>query len=182
MMRSIESLGAITITPKIFGDDRGRFSETYSKRVFAEHGIPCDFIQDNQSYSATVGTLRGLHFQVPPHAQSKLIRAIKGSIYDVIVDIRHGSPTFGQWAGIALDAKTGTQLFVPAGFAHGFITLEPDTEVLYKVDAFYHPQSEGGLRWDDPALAIDWPLPPTGVVINARDAAYPVLADLPKHF
>jgi dTDP-4-dehydrorhamnose 3,5-epimerase len=182
MMRSIESLGAICITPKIFGDDRGRFSETYNKRVFTDQGITCDFIQDNQSYSAIIGTLRGLHFQTPPHAQGKLIRVLRGRIYDVIVDIRTQSPSFGQWAGIELDAKTGTQLFVPAGFAHGFMTLEADTEVLYKVDAFYNPQAEGGLRWDDPALGIDWPVPPSGVVINARDAAFPVLADLPRHF
>jgi dTDP-4-dehydrorhamnose 3,5-epimerase len=179
---SIEQIGAVSITPKVFRDHRGWFSEVFNRERFAQAGVTPVFVQDNQSMSAEVGTLRGLHFQTGAHAQAKLVRVVRGRIFDAIVDIRHGSPTYGQWAGLELDAETGTQLFVPAGFAHGFVTLEPNTEILYKVDAYYEPSAEGGLLWNDAEVGIDWPLPPSGPVLNARDAAMPGLSELPQYF
>ena len=146
------------VTPKKFGDERGFFSETYSRQGLIEHAIDLTFVQDNQSLSAQVGTLRGLHFQLPPFAQDKLVRVTRGAIYDVAVDIRRQSPTFGQWVGAVISADEWNQILVPIGFAHGFCTIEPDTEVLYKVTAPYAPASERGIAWDDADLAIDWPL------------------------
>ena len=146
------------IRPKKFRDDRGFFSEVYSKRALADVGIEIDFIQDNHSHSAQAGVLRGLHFQVPPAEQAKLVRVISGRIWDVVVDVRAGSPTYGRWVGAELSAENWTQILVPHGFAHGFITLEPHTEVLYKVDAAYDPAADGGLIWNDLELSIDWPL------------------------
>lgn len=148
-------IGARLIKPKRFGDERGFFSETYNRRQFVEHGITHDFVQDNHSLSATVGTLRGLHYQAPPAAQTKLVRVLAGAIYDVIVDVRRGSPTYGQHIGVHLD-PAGDQLLVPKGFLHGFITLEPDTQVLYKVDDYYSAEADGCVRWDDPVLNIEW--------------------------
>ncbi len=146
------------ISGKRFGDARGWFSETYNARTMAGRGIDLTFVQDNQSFSKMAGTIRGLHFQSPPHAQAKLVRCLKGSIFDVAVDVRNGSPTYGRWVGANLSAENGIQLLIPVGFAHGFITLEPDTEVFYKVTDFYAPACDGGLRWNDPTIGVEWPL------------------------
>jgi dTDP-4-dehydrorhamnose 3,5-epimerase len=157
------------LRPRRFQDARGYFSETYNERTVAEAGIVARFVQDNQSYSAVRGTIRGLHFQLPPAAQAKLVRVLRGSVYDVAVDLRTGSPTYGRWEGATLTAEGGEQLFVPRGFAHGFCTLEPDTAVAYKVDAFYAPASDSGLIWNDAALAIDWPVRRGEAVLSDKD-------------
>ena len=170
------------VTPRRFSDDRGFFSETYNERAFTDAGIPVRFVQDNHSCSGARGTVRGLHYQSPPHAQAKLVRVARGRIFDVAVDVRHGSPTFGRWVGAALDDVTGTQIFVPAGFLHGFMTLEPDTHVIYKVDDFYAPDCDGAVRFDDPELAIDWPLPAAEAVLSAKDAAAMSWADFKSPF
>jgi dTDP-4-dehydrorhamnose 3,5-epimerase len=170
------------ITPKKFGDVRGYFMETYSQPRLEAAGFQGVFVQDNQSLTAAVGTVRGLHFQAPPHAQAKLVRVTRGVIYDVCVDIRLGSPTFGHHVAAELSADNNAQLLVPAGFAHGFQTLTPDCEVLYKVTDVYAPQTEGGLLWNDPALGIAWPISADRAILNARDAAWPILADLDSPF
>ena len=166
------------IDPVRHGDARGWFMETWSRRAFAARGIDLDFVQDNHSLSRPAGTLRGLHFQTPPHAQIKLVRCLRGRIFDVAVDVRDGSPSYGQWVGAELSAVNGRQLFVPAGFAHGFVTLEADCEVAYKVSDIYAPQCDGGIRWDDPTIGVAWPLP-SGVApaLSAKDAALPLLAE-----
>jgi dTDP-4-dehydrorhamnose 3,5-epimerase len=165
-----------------FQDDRGYFFETWSADRFREAGLPFDFVQDNQAGSVSAGTMRGLHYQTAPNAQGKLIGVIRGSIFDVAVDIRHGSPTFGRSIGVTLTAADPARLWVPPGFAHGYVTLEPDTEVVYKVTTGYAPKAEGGIRWDDPALGIDWPIVPAEMVVNDRDRSWPRLADAPVHF
>ena len=165
-----------------FGDDRGFFSEVFNRDRWLAAGLPADFIQDNQALSAARGTLRGLHFQRPPMAQTKLIRAARGAIWDVAVDIRIGSPWYGRWVGHELSAENGHQLLIPAGFAHGYVTLEPDSEVIYKVDAAYAPDCEGGLRWDDPALGISWPIAATDAILLPRDRQLPPLDQLPQAF
>lgn len=165
-----------------FEDARGYFFETWNSEKFRDAGLPVDFVQDNQAGSVAVGTMRGLHYQTAPHAQGKLIGVIRGSIFDVAVDIRHGSPTFGRAVGVTLTAAEPSRLWVPVGFAHGYVTLEPDTEVVYKVTSGYAPQAEGGIRWDDPALGIDWPIPPAEMIVNDRDRSWPRLADAPAHF
>ena len=170
------------LTPKRLGDHRGFFSETYNKARFDAAGIDHDFVQDNHSLSADVGTLRGLHFQSPPHAQVKLVRVTRGRILDVAVDIRRGSSSFGRHVAVELSSANWKQLLAPAGFAHGFITLEPDTEVIYKVSALYAPAHDHGLAWDDPALGIAWPLPPGGPVLSDKDRRHPRLAELPAYF
>jgi dTDP-4-dehydrorhamnose 3,5-epimerase len=170
------------ITPKKFGDHRGFFSEVYNRQAFAEAGIALDFIQDNHSLSAQVGTLRGLHFQSAPFAQDKLVRVPRGRILDVAVDIRKSSPTFGRHVAVELSAGNWRQLLVPIGFAHGFVTLEPDTEVMYKVTNYYSAANDLGLAWDDPDLAIAWPLPPGGAVLSDKDRKHPRLRDLPTIF
>jgi dTDP-4-dehydrorhamnose 3,5-epimerase len=170
------------ITPAIFRDERGFFSETYSQKALAQIGIDRAFVQDNQSLSRTKGVLRGLHFQIPPRSQGKLVRVIRGAIFDVAVDIRQGSPSFGRHASAVLSADNWSQLWVPVGFAHGFCTLEPDTEVIYKVTDFYAPECDRGLAWDDPDLGIDWPLSPAEVILSDKDRRHPRLADLPQHF
>ncbi len=167
---------------KKFGDHRGFFSETYSRKAFAEAGIDHDFVQDNHSLSPVVGTLRGLHFQSPPFAQDKLIRVPRGCILDIAVDIRASSPDFGKAVAVELSAENWLQLLVPAGFAHGFVTLEPDTEVLYKVSAPYAPAHDHGLAFDDPALGIDWRLPAERLTLSDKDRKHPRLADLPRYF
>jgi dTDP-4-dehydrorhamnose 3,5-epimerase len=172
----------LLITPKRFGDLRGSFMETYSRGRLAQAGFQGDFVQDNQSFSAVQGTVRGLHFQSPPKAQAKLIRVTRGAILDVAVDIRRGSATFGQHVAVELSAENARQLLIPAGFAHGFQTLTPDCEVLYKVTDVYAPETEGGLLWNDPALGIAWPTGPDRAVVNARDAGWPTLADLQSPF
>jgi dTDP-4-dehydrorhamnose 3,5-epimerase len=168
----------LLITPRKFGDERGFFSETYRKEALAAHGFDKVFVQDNHSMSAKRGVLRGLHFQRPPHMQDKLVRVTRGAVYDVAVDIRIGSPTWGQWAGAELSADNWRQILVPAGFAHGFVTLTEHAEVLYKVTDYYSPDDEGGLIWNDPAVGVDWPIGAGDVSTNARDGAWPVLAEL----
>ena len=170
------------ITPKKFGDHRGFFSEIYNRQAFAEAGIALDFVQDNHSLSAQVGTLRGLHFQSAPFAQDKLVRVPRGRILDVAVDIRQSSPTFGRHVAVELSAANWRQLLVPIGFAHAFVTLEPDTEVMYKVTNYYSAANDLGLAWDDPDLAIDWPLPPGWAVLSDKDRKHPRLRDLPSIF
>ena len=167
----------LLITPKRHGDARGWFSETWSRRAFEAAGLDVDFVQDNQAFSARKGTIRGLHFQAAPHAQAKLVRVLKGAIFDVAVDVRQGSPTYGQWAGATLTAEVGEQLFVPRGFAHGYCTLTDDTELFYKVDGLYAPQTEGGLLWNDPDLAIAWPLDGEPM-LSDKDRVLPRLKDL----
>jgi dTDP-4-dehydrorhamnose 3,5-epimerase len=170
------------ITPARHGDRRGFFCEVYNKRALAEAGIEIDFVQDNHAYSAAAGTLRGLHFQAPPAAQTKLVRVARGAIFDVAVDCRVGSPTFGRHVAVELSATAGNQLLCPRGFAHGTLTLERDTEVLYKVDAYYAPGLDKGVRWDDPDLAIPWPLPPAGPVLSDKDRGLPWFRDLAAAF
>jgi dTDP-4-dehydrorhamnose 3,5-epimerase len=180
--RSLAIPGVIEITPARFGDHRGYFSETYSGAAFSRAGHNVEWVQDNQSFSARAGTVRGLHFQAPPVAQAKLVRVLRGAIYDVAVDIRRGSPTFGKWVGIELTADKGNQLLVPIGFAHGFMTLQPDTEVFYKVSAPYSQGHEGAVRWNDPALGIAWPAPGDEPALSAKDREAPSFADLTSPF
>ncbi len=171
------------ITPKRHGDARGTFTETYHRRRYAEAaGIHEAFVQDNESWSAPVGTLRGLHYQAPPFAQGKLVRVLRGRIWDVAVDIRAGSASFGRHVGAELDAASGAQLWVPAGFAHGFVTLEADTRVAYKVTAHYAPDHDRGLAWDDPDLAIPWPMPVAAPVLSDKDRRWPRLAEVASPF
>jgi dTDP-4-dehydrorhamnose 3,5-epimerase len=172
----------ILILPRRFQDARGWFSETYSVVAAKTSGIDLPFVQDNHSYSALPGTVRGLHFQRPPHAQGKLVRCIRGSIVDYAVDIRRGSPTFGQHVSALLTAERGEQIYVPVGFAHGFVTLEPDVEVSYKVTDIYAPDCDAGLLWNDPDLGIDWRLPASGPSLSDKDAALPRLADFESPF
>jgi len=172
----------VLIRPKRFGDARGYFMETYHAAAFAAAGIDAVFIQDNQSLSAARGVVRGLHFQAPPAAQAKLVRVLKGAIFDVAVDLRVGSPSYGAWCGARLTADGAEQLFVPRGFAHGFCTIEPDTEVAYKVDGPYAPDTEGGLAFDDPDLAIDWPIAPEQAQLSDKDLALPRLAAFESPF
>ena len=166
--------GVLILEPKVFGDARGWFMESWSKKKMEDAGIFVDFVQDNHSFSAEKGTLRGLHYQLNPMAQAKLLRASRGTIFDVAVDIRRGSPTYAKWVGIELSAENHRQLFIPRGFAHGFITLTNDVEVLYKADNLYAPEYDGNIRWDDPEIGIKWPIAP--VVLSEKDAAAPALA------
>ena len=174
--------GLVEIHTKRLGDDRGWFSETWKQAAFAEAGIDIDFVQDNESFSAPVGTLRGLHYQIAPHPQDKLVRVIQGSILDIAVDIRRSSATFGQHVAVTLTAADANQLLVPAGFAHGFCTLEPDVRVAYKVSGQYAPDCERAIRWDDPQLAIKWPIPADGPTLSGKDIAAPLFADQPNLF
>jgi dTDP-4-dehydrorhamnose 3,5-epimerase len=164
------------ITPRRVGDARGHFAETFNRRRFAEAGLAADFIQDNHSMSRPRGTVRGLHFQRAPFAQAKLVRVLRGAIFDVVLDIRAGSPTYGCHAAIELSADGGAQLLIPEGFAHGFCTTEPDTEVFYKVSRDYAPEHEGGILWNDPALGIAWPVGPDKAVLSERDRRWPAFA------
>jgi dTDP-4-dehydrorhamnose 3,5-epimerase len=173
--------GVLLITPRRFGDQRGFFAETYSYKLAANAGLTANFVQDNHSLSAKMGTVRGLHFQSPPHAQGKLVRCGRGAIFDVAVDIRKGSPTFGQWLGYTLSAENGLQLYIPPGFAHGFMTLQPDSEIVYKCTDYYAPQTEGALRWDDPNVGIQWPHA-GAVTINEKDAQAPLLTQIDSPF
>jgi dTDP-4-dehydrorhamnose 3,5-epimerase len=170
------------ITPRRFRDARGFFSETYNQDAFAKIGILSTFVQDNHTLSQRKGTVRGMHFQVPPHAQDKLVRVCRGSVLDVAVDIRQGSPTFGKSVSAILSAENWHQLWVPKGFAHGFCTLEPDSEVIYKVTDFYAPDCDKGLAWDDPSLRIDWPISPQAAILADKDRANPRLSELPVFF
>lgn len=170
------------ITPVRHGDDRGFFSEVYNQRSFAQAGITADFVQDNHSLSGPKGTVRGLHFQVAPHPVSKLVRVVRGAIFDVAVDLRRGSPTFGRHLSAVLTADNWAQLFVPVGFAHGFCTLEPNTEVTYKVTDYWFPEVDKGLLWNDPELGIDWPISAEQAVLSEKDRDQSPLTDLPNFF
>jgi dTDP-4-dehydrorhamnose 3,5-epimerase len=170
------------IETKRFSDARGWFAEAYNRDRFATLGVDVDFVQDNHSMSRTAGVLRGLHFQRPPHAQAKLVRCVRGAIWDVAVDLRLGSPTFARWVACVLSADNGLQLFIPVGFAHGFVTLEPDAEVEYKASAYYAPECEGGLSWDDPTLDIPWPLAGNRPNLSDKDRGLPTLAEFASPF
>jgi dTDP-4-dehydrorhamnose 3,5-epimerase len=173
--------GVLILTPARFGDERGWFSETWNAARMVAAGLDFAFVQDNHSRSAAVGTLRGLHYQRPPHAQDKLVRCTAGAILDVAVDIRRGSATWGKWVGVELSAANGRQLLVPKGFLHGFVTRAPDTEVQYKCTDLYAPDCDGAVRWDDPDIGIDWGL--SGApVLSAKDAVAPALRDLDTPF
>ena len=169
--------GVLILTPRRFGDNRGFFSECWNRKVMADHDINYDFVQDNHSLSRQAGTIRGLHFQAPPHAQAKLVRCGRGALFDVAVDIRHGSPTFGQWVGVELSAENGRQLLIPAGFLHGFATRLPDTEVIYKCTDYYAPAADGAVRFDDPDIGVQWGIDPAQAVLSDKDAAAPWLRD-----
>lgn len=172
----------LEIVPKKHGDHRGFFSETWNRAALAEAGVTTEFVQDNHSFSAARGVLRGMHYQTPPFAQAKLVRVARGAIFDVAVDIRHGSPTFGRWVGLTVSAAEWNQILVPAGFAHGFVTLEPDTEVLYKASAPYSPANDRSIRFDDPAIGIDWPVEAGALTLSDKDRAAPTLAESERAF
>lgn len=174
--------GVLVLTPKRHGDDRGYFCETWNKARMAEQGLDYDFVQDNQSLSAHAGTVRGLHFQSPPHAQAKLVRCGRGALLDVAVDIRVGSPTYGHWITEELSAENGRQLLIPEGFLHGFITLQPDTEIQYKCNAYYSPECDGAVRFDDPDLGIDWGGDTSGATLSPKDANAQNFADFKSPF
>ena len=170
------------ITPVRHGDARGFFAETYRRDLLAAHGIDLDFLQDNQAFSAAANIVRGLHFQIPPAGQAKLVRVARGAILDVAVDIRRGSPSYGGHVAVRLSAENGGQLLVPEGFAHGYRTIEPETEVVYKVNRYYSPEHDRGLRWNDPALGIDWGVTKDAAILSARDRVQPLLAALESPF
>lgn len=174
--------GVKIITLDVFGDARGSFAETYDSRAFADLGIDTAFVQDSWSHSANAGVVRGLHFQIPPHAQAKIVRVTRGRVFDVIVDIRHGSDTFGRHISFELAADDMRCVYVPAGFAHGFCTLVDDTEITYKMSDHFAPDCYKGVRWSDPALAIDWPVAPDKAVVSEKDAAHPCLNELERFF
>ena len=174
--------GVLKLHPNRFSDQRGHFSETWNAAHLRAAGLDIGFVQDNQSHSERAGTVRGLHYQAPPHAQAKLIRVTKGAILDVAVDIRRGSPHYGDWVAEPLSAEDGAQLFIPVGFLHGFVTLAPNTVVLYKVDAHYAPACEGSVRFDDPDLAINWGIDPARAVLSDKDAAAPRFSGLSSPF
>ncbi|PZO91369.1 MAG: dTDP-4-dehydrorhamnose 3,5-epimerase [Sphingomonas sanxanigenens] len=175
-------MAVLKITPRRFEDPRGWFSETYNSARYAALGVNDLFVQDNHSFSRPAGTLRGLHFQRPPHAQAKLVRCLRGRIWDVAVDIRAGSPTFGQWVAAELTAAKGEQLYVPIGFAHGFVTLEPDCEVAYKTSALYAPESDAGTAWNDPDVAVAWPLGGSAPELSDKDRTLPLLKGIETGF
>ncbi|MBM7566456.1 dTDP-4-dehydrorhamnose 3,5-epimerase [Paenibacillus sacheonensis] len=181
-MKIIETklIGAKLIESAVFGDQRGFFMESYNAQRFAEHGLTHAFVQDNHALSVEAGVLRGLHYQLSPNAQTKLVRVTAGAVYDVIVDLRRGSPTYGQWEDFTLSAENKLQLLVPKGFAHGYCTLEPNTEFLYKVDDYYAPEQDRGIAWNDPALAIDWPI--VQPILSGKDEKHPTLAQAEHNF
>lgn len=170
------------LEPKKYGDQRGFFSEIYSRKAFHDAGIDIDFVQDNQSLSAAKGTVRALHYQLAPMAQDKLVRVVRGAIMDVAIDIRRGSPTFGKHVSAVISAENWRQIFIPIGFAHGFVTLEPDTEVIYKVSNYYSPKDERGILWNDPKLGIDWGVDASSAVLSDKDRKYPTLAQATELF
>lgn len=174
--------GVVILTPRRFGDERGFFSESWNRRAMADLGLDIDFVQDNHSLSRDIGTVRGLHFQAPPHAQAKLVRCGRGRLFDVAVDIRKGSATFGQWVGVELSFDNGRQLLIPEGFLHGFVTRAPDTEIIYKCSDFYAPDADGAVRFDDPELGIDWGLEGITPKLSAKDEAAPLMRDFDSPF
>jgi dTDP-4-dehydrorhamnose 3,5-epimerase len=168
----------LVIQPKRYSDERGFFSETWNKKLLQENGLSISFVQDNHSFSKKKGVVRGLHFQLPPKAQAKLVRVVRGKIFDVAVDLRKGSPTFGSQFGTVLSSDNWKQLFIPAGFAHGFMTLEDDTEVLYKTSEYYDPRLDRGIIWNDPDLAIKWPEVENDIILSEKDKKNPKFRDL----
>ncbi|MGB5863421.1 MAG: dTDP-4-dehydrorhamnose 3,5-epimerase [Sulfitobacter sp.] len=174
--------GVVILTPARHGDARGFFSESWNKARMDAEGLTYDFVQDNHSLSQAVGTVRGLHYQRLPHAQAKLVRCGQGALFDVAVDIRTGSPTYGQWIGVELTAQNGKQLLIPAGFLHGFVTRVPDTEIIYKCTDYYAPECDGAVRYDDPAIGIDWGLGTDAPLLSDKDANAPLLADIGTPF
>ena len=174
--------GVLILTPRRFGDARGYFSEVWNRETLKSHGIDLDFVQDNHSLSRPVGTVRGLHYQSPPHAQDKLVRCGAGVILDVAVDVRVGSPTYGKWVAVTLSAENGRQLLIPKGFLHGFVTQAPDSELLYKCSDVYAPDCDGAVRFDDPDLAIDWGISPDQAILSDKDRAAPLFADFRSPF
>ncbi|GLQ06297.1 dTDP-4-dehydrorhamnose 3,5-epimerase [Sneathiella chinensis] len=170
------------VTPRKFGDERGFFSEVWNRDAMSEAGIEADFVQDNHAYSAAKGTIRGLHYQMDPKAQGKLVRVTRGTVLDVAVDIRRGSPTFGKYAAVTLSVDNWRQLWIPAGFAHGYCTLTDEVEFLYKVTERYSPEQERGIRWDDPDIAINWQIPPEQITVSDKDRILPYLAEQPDLF
>lgn len=174
--------GVLILTPRRFTDARGWFCEVWNRRALAAHGVVTDFVQDNHSASRAAGTVRGLHYQAPPHAQAKLVRCAAGRILDVAVDIRTGSPSYGRWVAVELSAGNGRQLYIPEGFLHGFATLEPDCEVLYKCSDYYAPDCDGAVRFDDPDLGIDWGIDPSQAVLSDKDAGAPLMRDFQSPF
>jgi len=170
------------LVPAKHSDERGFFSETYSRRTLANAGIALEFVQDNHAFSSRSGTIRGLHFQVPPFAQDKIVRVIRGAIFDVVVDVRRHSPTFGRFETFVLNAADWKQLLIPIGFAHGLCSLEPDTEIMYKVSNFYSPEHDKGVRWNDPEIGIAWPVAPEAALISPKDRALPPLSAIPNYF
>ena len=181
-VRELDLDGVREVRPAKFGDERGFFSETWSEGRWREAGIDLHFVQDNHSLSSRRGVLRGLHFQTPPFAQAKLVRVTRGAVFDVAVDIRRGSPTFGRWTSTILSAAEWNQLLIPEGFAHGFLTLEPDTEVQYKATRPYSAEHDRAVRFDDPAIGIDWPMPRDELVLSDKDRAAGLLADVDSGF
>ena len=181
-VQPLEIADCLLVTPDRFGDNRGFFSETYNKAALKDAGLDIEFVQDNQSLSRPKSTVRGLHFQVPPFAQAKLVRVTRGAVLDVAVDIRKGSPTYGNHIAVELSAEAWNQLYIPVGFAHGFCTLEPDTELLYKVSAPYSRDDDRGIAWNDPDLGIEWPVGEDDAVLSEKDAVQPAFADLPAYF
>jgi len=181
-VRPLEIQDVLEITPKKIGDDRGFFSETFNRARMKDHGIVIDWMQDNHSYSAEAFTLRGLHYQEPPFAQDKLVRVLRGRVLDVVVDIRRGSASFGKWVALELSAEAFNQILVPIGFAHGFLTLEPHTEVLYKVSAPYSAAHDRSIRFDDPGFNIQWPLNGSSPYLSPKDAAAPAFNDIISPF
>ncbi|MDE2405228.1 MAG: dTDP-4-dehydrorhamnose 3,5-epimerase [Sphingomonadales bacterium] len=179
---NLELPGLVEITPSRHGDDRGYFSEIFRADRFAEHVGPVTFVQENQSLSVRPGTIRGIHFQTDPHPQGKLVRCLAGAIFDVAVDLRHGSPTFGRWAAVELTPERANQLWIPRGFGHAFCTLRPDTIVCYKVDGYYSAPNDAGVLWNDPAIGIAWPAIADAETLSPKDRVQPRLADLPAHF
>jgi dTDP-4-dehydrorhamnose 3,5-epimerase len=174
-VRPLGLQGVLEILPRKFGDDRGFFSETYHAERMAEAGITLQFVQDNHSFSAAKGVLRGLHYQLPPRAQDKLVRVVRGSIFDVVVDIRKSSPTFGKWVSLEISAEKWNQILIPKGYAHGFVTLEENTEIAYKVTDFYSPEHDRSLRFDDPTVGIEWPFEAAALQLSDKDSNAPYL-------
>ncbi|MEM7424444.1 MAG: dTDP-4-dehydrorhamnose 3,5-epimerase [Pseudomonadota bacterium] len=172
----------IRLQPRRFGDNRGFFTETWNRTRLEDAGITAEFVQDNHSFSAEAGTVRGLHYQSPPNAQAKLVRVARGAVIDVAVDVRRSSPTYGAWVAEELSAENGAQLWVPRGFLHGFITLTPDVDLLYKVDGFYAPESDGAVRFDDPDIGIDWGIDTAKAVLSDKDAKAPAFRDFVTPF
>lgn len=181
-VRYFDIPGVALLTPRHIGDGRGYFAETFRADIFQSHCGDVNFVQDNESLSVSEGTIRGLHFQIPPHTQGKLVRCTVGALFDVAVDIRHGSRTFGEWVGETLTPENGKQLWIPPGFAHGFCSLSPNTVITYKVTGYYNAECDKGLRWDDPAIGIEWPDDANAETLSPKDREQPLLAELPQYF